>query len=475
MQPISLLAFAACALSVHGAALMNFTYVESTDSFLNATLEIDQFFYTNADESASFYTRVYNRASDEGTELLTGCPLIYMKRGDTVNVTVVNNLGDETQTYDTLNSYHYANVTNLHTHGLHVSSNTPQDNVLMSIEPGTQYTYSYTVPDDHAGGTHWYHAHHHGSTAIQVGGGLLGAIIVADEEDEVPAAFWGMDELVLLIHNVPVSDLLSKFLSTTGDALYESGRNSVLGGTTFCLVNGQYQPTATVSAGEWTRLRVIFSGLETTLELQMTSDSASCEWQLLARDGIYVSPAPRTFGDTMFMAPGSRADVKVAQSTILSITVEASTITMEDLPLFTPNRPNYLATVNDYASPVDTTIVFGGAAASCTINSGQWVAGGYSVGSMESGSVQRFTMQGEDKHPFHVHVNSFQLAGVTDATGYYTSGDWGDVLYEFTDVTISSYYFPVDTFVSKAVIHCHFLPHEDLGCMGYMDITGTAG
>lgn len=27
-------------------------------------------------------------------------------------------------------------------------------------------------------GTHWYHAHHHGSTALHVGGGLIGALIV---------------------------------------------------------------------------------------------------------------------------------------------------------------------------------------------------------------------------------------------------------------------------------------------------------
>jgi FtsP/CotA-like multicopper oxidase with cupredoxin domain len=70
---------------------------------------------------------------------------------------------------------------------------------------------------------------------------------------------------------------------------------------------------------------------------------------------------------------------------------------------------------------------------------------------MVAGSVQRFSMRGVDKHPFHIHVNSYQLAGVTDTTGYYATGDWGDVLFEFPDVSISYYYYPVDTFVSKAV------------------------
>jgi hypothetical protein len=50
-----------------------------------------------------------------------------------------------------------------------------------------------------------------------------------------------MPELVLLIHDVPANDLLTKYLSSTGDNLYSSDRNDVKGGTTFCLVNGQYQ------------------------------------------------------------------------------------------------------------------------------------------------------------------------------------------------------------------------------------------
>jgi hypothetical protein len=31
----------------------------------------------------------------------------------------------------------------------------------------------------------------------------------------------------------------------------------------------------------------------------------------------------------------------------------------------------------------------------------------------------------------------------------------------------------VDQHTGKAVLHCHFLEHEDKGCMAYLDITGT--
>ena len=69
-------------------------------------------------------------------------------------------------------------VTNLHTHGLHVSPRGRSDNVLLKINPGRANLYTFGLPANHAPGTHWYHAHLHGSTALQVQGGMSGARIV---------------------------------------------------------------------------------------------------------------------------------------------------------------------------------------------------------------------------------------------------------------------------------------------------------
>jgi hypothetical protein len=60
-----------------------------------------------------------------------------------------------------------------------------------------------------------------------------------------------------------------------------------------------------------------------------------------------------------------------------------------------------------------------------------------------------------------------------DASGYYQTGDWHDVFYRPADVTASKIYFQVDQHTGKAVLHCHFLEHEDKGCMAYVDITGV--
>jgi FtsP/CotA-like multicopper oxidase with cupredoxin domain len=70
------------------------------------------------------------------------------------------------------------NTTNLHTHGLHVSPTGNSDNVLLSIAPGTNFENEINIPGDHPAGTFWYHAHRHGSTAVQVTSGMAGALII---------------------------------------------------------------------------------------------------------------------------------------------------------------------------------------------------------------------------------------------------------------------------------------------------------
>ena len=83
---------------------------------------------------------------------------------------------------------HSFNTTNLHTHGLHVSPVGNSDNVLLAIEPQTKFPYEIRVPGNHPPGTFWYHAHAHGSTAVQVGSGMEGALIIDDDEAKIPAA-----------------------------------------------------------------------------------------------------------------------------------------------------------------------------------------------------------------------------------------------------------------------------------------------
>ncbi len=69
-------------------------------------------------------------------------------------------------------------IYSIHTHGCHISGEAPADYVLEDVAPGKSKTYIYSMPEDHAGGMHFYHPHHHGCAALQVGGGAYGAFII---------------------------------------------------------------------------------------------------------------------------------------------------------------------------------------------------------------------------------------------------------------------------------------------------------
>ena len=48
-----------------------------------------------------------------------------------------------------------------------------------AIGPGENHTYRYNIPCNHAGGTFWWHPHHHGATHLQVSGGAAGHSITS--------------------------------------------------------------------------------------------------------------------------------------------------------------------------------------------------------------------------------------------------------------------------------------------------------
>jgi FtsP/CotA-like multicopper oxidase with cupredoxin domain len=107
-------------------------------------------------------------------------PTIEAIPGDTVRITLDNTLAAGSQPGDPgcmpgalmPDIPHCFNGTNLHSHGLWVSPTGNSDNVLLSINPQTQFTYEYNIPSDHPSGTFSYHTHRHGSTALQVSSGM---------------------------------------------------------------------------------------------------------------------------------------------------------------------------------------------------------------------------------------------------------------------------------------------------------------
>ena len=70
------------------------------------------------------------------------------------------------------------------------------------------------------------------------------------------------------------------------------------------------------------------------------------------------------------------------------------------------------------------------------------------------GSVHTIQLSGVNAHPFHLHVNHFQLqADPADTHGsYFLAGDWHDVLFMPTNnINVK---FQADKFTGPAVIQC---------------------
>ncbi|SFP41807.1 Multicopper oxidase with three cupredoxin domains (includes cell division protein FtsP and spore coat protein CotA) [Nitrosomonas cryotolerans] len=111
-------------------------------------------------------------------------PTINLKPGETFRLNLFNDLPtndpsctDVTDVTD-VNIPHCFNTTNMHTHGLWISPSGNSDNVLLRVPPETSFNYEFNLPQDHPAGTFWYHPHLHGSTALQVGSGMAGALII---------------------------------------------------------------------------------------------------------------------------------------------------------------------------------------------------------------------------------------------------------------------------------------------------------
>lgn len=449
-------------------------------------------------------------------------PTFVMKPGETLDVNLVNNL-DPVNNKDcvaTGSEFCLSATTNLHTHGLHVSSKgvrdglaKESDNVFSYVNPGSSLAYSFTIPADHMGGTHWYHPHNHHSTAIQAGGGAAGMIIVKDPVDYLPPIYSGMPEVPVVIsgHDLGTLSSISSKAQSSLWANAVSLAQSASKPTQVVLVNGQLSPTVKLTGNTWYRFRMVFAAIE--MSQTINYDTARCEINLLAKDGVYLHTIPRDVG-AVIMFPGSRADIGFAcNCTVYPCSLGFTTTTQEIFKLevsagagnstmppvlwpFSPPRPCYLVDLRTATVPAANkgTISFGSGGKTVKYNGNgnemTWAAthaGGKTMydwppmATWQLGQLYEIVIQDQKKHPAHVHVIPYQIlalpGGVTSFYwGYYSVGDWHDTFYmpnsNGGDITVR---FQTNRFAGKMVVHCHRLEHEDQGMMGYINVLGTEG
>ena len=191
---------------------------------------------------------------------------------------------------------HDFDVVNLHTHGLHVSPRKPGDEIIHTrVGPNEMHQYVYNIPDDHMGGTHWYHPHWHGAVTIHVNFGAAGMLIVEDAVNQLPMELASVEDYIVAAFHVDFNDItrikdtyvanckklhngtqsckgvvncegkVGKECQTCTDPKCVRQANIVVPDVPgpdkdvrLLLVNGQSEPTLTIAANTWVRLRLGF-------------------------------------------------------------------------------------------------------------------------------------------------------------------------------------------------------------------------
>lgn len=556
-------------------------------------------------------------------------PTIEAAPGDTVRITLDNQLPAGPQPGDPgcmpggqmPDIPHCFNGTNLHTHGLWVSPTGNSDNVLLSINPQTKFTYEYNLPSDHPSGTFWYHTHRHGSTALQVSSGMAGALIIRGNRPPTPTAHGDLDTLiptsaiperVLVMQQIqyacrgpaakpgdlgPIKqNIKGRYFCDPGDVAGIEGYDQFGPGTwpasgRYTSLNGKvFNPADPMKAtqGQIERWRVIHAGVRDTISLQFfkvldgklkpgvktlleadatasfikdTCDTKPVPYALVAADGLTMAAAQMTKLATF--QPGYRFDALVVfpeagrycvidSSAPKSGVVNALDVGPQLLGLVdvAPGKPvdnveTYingklvaLAEANmpaDVKAKVVTDLKAGMKFTSFTPHpdvTDEEVKGNgtqeltffidtsgpdvkFEVGNtlntadvkpydpthidryLPLGKAQVWTLQSHFvSHPFHIHVNPFQIVSITDPLGKDVSapgaiddiagtpdpqypglkGVWKDTLWikslipqnlptGFSGIYTITLRTRYERYIGEYVLHCHILDHEDQGMM----------
>jgi FtsP/CotA-like multicopper oxidase with cupredoxin domain len=405
-------------------------------------------------------TRVYRQ---EG-----GCdgipaPTITMEPGNTYVLKFRNRLPYEPAS-EAHNVLKDPNVSNLHTHGLHISGEKPGDDVTRSFEGGAGGDFVYDIPSDHMGGTYWYHAHHHGSTFLQVSAGAFGLLLIDDQRDNIPATVAAMEERQLV-----VAYLDPDVAGAGGDTLITGTLSPTW------TVNGRVNGNLTVPPNTWVHWRVLLADRDARMKT-LTIDGA-CDVALMARDGVWRREVPKLLTTKSIDLTGaSRADlavncsgsgsIKVGSTTVASVSVAG---TADDYPspyneagiTWPSQRPGYLQDLRVGDPDHSDTISMGAR----TINGSKWDHATPTF-TLNTAGVQEFKLKGATNHPFHLHVYHVQVQG---DCGAFEDGEYYDVV--AGNCTIRFDLTPETSYSGRTVMHCHILEHEDQGAMGWADVT----
>ncbi len=267
-------------------------------------------------------------------------PTLRMRVGDLLRIKVFNNLPPNPPDPNPTKHLRYHNSTNLHTHGLHVypdifpqpfvppgqnpNLGTPPlvygdfvvDDPEYGIQPGQTRQYEYRIRDDHPAGTYWYHPHLHGSSAMQVGSGMAGALIIEGPIDDVPEIAAAQERV--FVFQSPLYD------SSTGRLESFAQVGSYTTNEPPFLINGVRQPVILMRSGEVQNWRFVNAGTFNMLNLSLAGHALyqyshdgnprrTIRVVPPVPDAAFVppTPPPATYPEGVVLAVGGRTNVLV--------------------------------------------------------------------------------------------------------------------------------------------------------------------
>ena len=300
-------------------------------------------------------------------------------------------------------------------------------------------------------GTFWYHAHKHGSTAINVANGMTGAFIIEGQYDDDLNKFygpgWTRTQPVLVINQLGVTPNLERV-----------GPGRIDKGPDFS-VNGRLQPHIKMYPGEVQMWRIIntsgrsgafFAGPPKSDPTAKAVDPAKdFEWKQLAQDGVqfFDSNYQKSLNKSFLMAAGNRVDLLIQAPTqptgksfdvlvkpavaktdlasafpvpLITIDIEGSGPAMQFIKQ-APGFPKDLDDITDDEIQGTKSIVFSslgpGSSIQHTINGEQYngeVGEVVLLNKVEEWTIRNTTTFTGIDHPFHIHINPFQVTEVFD-------------------------------------------------------------
>ena len=407
-------------------------------------------------------------------------PTIRVNPGQRLNVRLVNRLPAEPIRTNKSNKPHGFNTTNLHTHGLHVSPRSPADDVFRRVAPGQSFDYVFDIPRDHPAGTFWYHAHKHGSTALQLASGMAGALIVNGGLDNI-GEIREAREYVMVLQQWSYRKREGLPAVVDPDLVYS--QDSVVSA-----INGVVTPTIVMHPGEVQRWRLVHAGTAEQFGLNIEG----VDFYEIAVDGLATGRLRKR--NRIVLYPGNRVDVLVKAPNKLGIQLMYSTVPdpkhslkgqasgREDLlrlvvqgepkPMKLPSEDN----LRKVAAFTDADVPKGDLRKRRLVFSQDGNEKFYINGrpfdptriehKLTLGDAEEWELVSESGvHPFHIHVNPFAVKPFREGDPW----SWRDtiVVRKGRPVTLRTKY---QRFTGFTVLHCHNLIHEDHGMMQRIEL-----